>query len=55
MTPDVFRTRVDKRGRVTIPKTLLEAAGIKPGGQVEISFLGPGRALVEKVKAVLPE
>ncbi len=44
-------TIVTAEGQVTLPKQVLDAAGIKPGNRVEVSALGPGRILVKKVSA----
>jgi aspartate 1-decarboxylase len=41
-------TTVDGEGRVLIPTSILDAAGIRPGDEVDVIAEAPGRALVRR-------
>jgi AbrB family looped-hinge helix DNA binding protein len=41
-------TRVTVKGQVTIPKSVREAAGIKPGDSVEFTVDATGRVLLQR-------
>ena len=36
-------TRIQERGQVTVPKALRDQAGIHPGDNVFLRYVGPGR------------
>jgi antitoxin PrlF len=43
-----MRTTVTSRGQVTLPKSVREAAGLKPGDRVEVRATASGGIYVEK-------
>ena len=40
--------KVDKRGRVTLPKTMRDELGIKPGDDFDFGVVGKGRVAVTR-------
>ncbi|MDO9439309.1 MAG: AbrB/MazE/SpoVT family DNA-binding domain-containing protein [Beijerinckiaceae bacterium] len=45
-------TKVTANGRVTLPKKVREAAGIKPGDRVDVRVNASGGVIVEKLRRV---
>ncbi len=45
-------TTVTVKGQVTLPKSVRDAAGIKPGDRVEVRATAAGGVLIEKAAAV---
>lgn len=46
---------ISRKNQVTIPKTVLEAAGLAAGDDVRITSAGPGRIEVVKSEELLSE
>ena len=44
-----MRSTIDRAGRVVIPKTLRESAGLKPGSELEIAYRD-GKVEIEPVR-----
>lgn len=46
---------ISRKNQVTIPKHVLEAAGLAPGDDVQISSAGPGRVELVKSEDLIDE
>lgn len=44
------RTRLSAGNRLILPAAVLAAAGLKPGDEVQVDVLGPGRLTVMRVE-----
>jgi antitoxin component of MazEF toxin-antitoxin module len=45
----LIRAMIEFDGSVRIPRAILQAVGLRPGGHVTVRALGPGEIIIEKL------